>query len=155
MRIATERGAIPDQRGSRAVAGSCTLWWVAERLELECQERVPLVSYHLVGQPAVSADGARIAVSHRPGDGPTARIEVLEFAGVELAAPREGALVAYSLGMERYKQHDWAGAKEHFEAALSADPTDGPSRVYVDRCAVNIAEPPPPDWDFVVRRTKK
>ena len=40
-------------------------------------------------------------------------------------------------------------------AALEACPSDGPSQVYVARCEAHLVEPPPPDWDFVVRRTEK
>lgn len=86
--IEAQRGAVPDHRGSWQVAGSCTLWWAAERLELQCQDRVPLLADLLVGQPAVNAGGSRIAVSHRPGDVPTARIEVIEFADGRWGEPR-------------------------------------------------------------------
>ena len=81
--------------------------------------------------------------------------EVLELAGVELAASKEQAISAYERGMAEYKQQDWTGAREHFLAALEACPDDGPSRVYAARCADHIADPPPTDWDFVVRRTVK
>jgi len=76
--VVAERSAIPDRRGSVEVAQNCTLWWAAERMELACQERVPAVASHLVGVPAVNADGTRVAWSHRPDDGDTTRIEVVE-----------------------------------------------------------------------------
>jgi class 3 adenylate cyclase len=81
--------------------------------------------------------------------------ELLELAGVELPAAREEALRRYERGMEAYKRHSWAEANEHFEAALDACPDDGPSAVYARRCAEHIESPPPPDWDFVVRREEK
>ncbi len=81
--------------------------------------------------------------------------EVLELAGVELSGAKEGALVAYEDGMTAYKKHDWAGARDRFAAALEACPSDGPSQVYVARCEAHLVEPPPPGWDFVVRRTEK
>ena len=81
--------------------------------------------------------------------------EVLELAGVELAASKEEAISTYGRGMAAYKQHDWAGAREHFLVALEACPDDGPSQVYATRCVGHIADPPPSDWDFVVRRTVK
>ena len=61
----------------------------------------------------------------------------------------------YAEGMRQYKRHQWAAAKAHFKAALAAWPDDGPSRVYVERCDAHLASPPPPDWDFVVRRQEK
>jgi class 3 adenylate cyclase/CHASE2 domain-containing sensor protein len=81
--------------------------------------------------------------------------ELLEFAGTELPEDKEHALRRYALGMAAYKVREWAAAKSHFEEALAACPSDGPSRVYVGRCAEHIAAPPPPDWDFVVHRTEK
>ncbi|MEQ1856576.1 MAG: adenylate/guanylate cyclase domain-containing protein [Longimicrobiales bacterium] len=81
--------------------------------------------------------------------------ELLEQAGVPLPEGKEEALRRYEQGMAAYKRHEWAAAQAHFEAALVADPEDGPSRLYVARCDENIADPPPPDWDFVVRRQEK
>ena len=86
---------------------------------------------------------------------PVKVFEVLELAGVELAPDKEQALTEYAAGLVLYKQHDWKGARARFAAAVEACPADGPSRVYRDRCDENIADPPPPDWDFVVRRTTK
>jgi len=88
-------------------------------------------------------------------DEPVRVYELLELAGVELAPDKEEALQCYVAGMEAYKARDWCAAKEHFGAALAACPTDGPSRVYVARCADHLAAPPPADWDFVVHRTEK
>ncbi len=81
--------------------------------------------------------------------------ELLEMVGVDLDDAKERALTCYDSGMQAYKRHEWAAAKKHFEAAVSACPADGPSRLYVERCDENIADPPPADWDFVVRRTEK
>ncbi|MGE0160184.1 MAG: adenylate/guanylate cyclase domain-containing protein [Gemmatimonadales bacterium] len=86
---------------------------------------------------------------------PVVVYELLEMAGVGLPEGKEEALRRYEEGMARYKHHDWAGAKAHFQAALAAWPSDGPSRVYAERCDAHIASPPPPDWDFVVRRQEK
>jgi adenylate cyclase len=81
--------------------------------------------------------------------------ELLEFAGAELAPHREEALAHYETGMSAYKNMDWELALTYFEAAVEADPTDGPSKVYLERSRENIADPPDADWDFVIRRTVK
>jgi adenylate cyclase len=81
--------------------------------------------------------------------------ELLELTGVALPPDKEDALLHYEAGMAAYKCHEWAAARQHFEAALAACPTDGPSRVYVGRCVEHLAAPPPADWDFVVHRTEK
>ena len=75
--------------------------------------------------------------------------------GVDLDEAKEKALTSYDSGMQAYKRHEWGAAKEHFVAAVVACPDDGPSLLYVKRCDENISDPPPPDWDFVVRRTEK
>ena len=86
---------------------------------------------------------------------PVRVFELLELRGVSLAPAKEQALEHYDRGLEAYKSRDWLTAKTHFEAAADAFPTDGPSLLYIERCERHIAEPPPPDWDFVVRRTEK
>lgn len=88
-------------------------------------------------------------------DEPVKVYELLELAGETLPPDKEAALEHYSAGMTAYKQHDWAGAKTHFEAGIAACPNDGPCILYATRCQENIEDPPPPDWDFVVRRTEK
>jgi adenylate cyclase len=86
---------------------------------------------------------------------PSKVYELLEAAGVALPVGKEQALRRYDQGMAAYKRHEWQEAKSHFEAALAASPDDGPSRLYVTRCQENIEDPPPADWDFVVRRQEK
>jgi adenylate cyclase len=81
--------------------------------------------------------------------------EVVELRGVKLPDHREEALRQYEQGLEVYRKMDWELASKYFEAALEADPQDGPSEVYLGRCREHIANPPPADWDFVVRRTVK
>jgi adenylate cyclase len=88
-------------------------------------------------------------------DEPVKVYELLEFAGEELPPAKEKALEEYAAGMEAYRQHDWTGAMARFQAGLDACPDDGPCALYVTRCRENIDDPPPPDWDFVVRRTEK
>jgi adenylate cyclase len=108
-----------------------------------------------------AADAAKVRVREldyvavKGKEVPVVVYEVLEMAGVGLPAAREEALRRYEQGMAQYKRHQWAAAKAHFLAALEAWPDDGPSRLYADRCDRHVADPPPPDWDFVVRRQEK
>ncbi len=81
--------------------------------------------------------------------------ELLEMEGVALDPAKEEAVRRYQTGLAAYRDRAWADAKRQFEHALAACPDDGPSRVYLERCVENLADPPPPDWDFVVRRTEK
>jgi len=88
-------------------------------------------------------------------DEPVKVYELLEMKGVELDPAKEKALKLYATAMETYKKRDWSTAKTQFEAAVEACEDDGPSILYVKRCQEHIDSPPPPDWDFVVRRTQK
>ena len=86
---------------------------------------------------------------------PVTVYEILELADAKLPAPKEEALKQYEAGLRVYKTRDWKLAASYFQAALEADPDDGPSRVYLERATEYVADPPPADWDFVVRRTVK
>jgi adenylate cyclase len=81
--------------------------------------------------------------------------DIIEMADTPLPELRDQALRHYDSGLVAYKRRDWELAATYFEAAVEADPGDGPSQVYLERCRENIANPPPADWDFVVRRTTK
>ena len=81
--------------------------------------------------------------------------EILEMHDGELSPLKREVLGHYNLGLAAYQRKDWELAVEYFQAALDSDPHDGPSRVYLDRARECIANPPPADWDFVVRRQVK
>jgi tetratricopeptide (TPR) repeat protein len=81
--------------------------------------------------------------------------EILEMHDGELTPQKLEVLGHYNLGLAAYQRRDWELAAEYFQAALATDPTDGPSEVYLDRSLDCIANPPPADWDFVVRRQVK
>ena len=88
-------------------------------------------------------------------DEPVQVYELLEFEGVELAPAKEAALRHYAEGMAAYRRHAWEEARDNFQRGVDVCPDDGPCLLYVQRCQSNIENPPPPDWDFVVRRTEK
>jgi len=62
---------------------------------------------------------------------------------------REEALAAFREGLLRYRQRDWGGAEHCFSAALAANPGDGPSKIYFERCRIYGSTPPPASWDGV------
>ncbi len=66
-----------------------------------------------------------------------------------LSSHKQLVVGAYLEGLKAYKRRDFAQAVAKFEAALKLDPTDGPSRVYVERAREFLATPPLPDWDGV------
>ena len=43
---------------------------------------------------------------------------------------------AFKAGLSRYRRREWATAARCFRDALGANPKDGPSRIYLDRCEI-------------------
>jgi tetratricopeptide (TPR) repeat protein len=72
-----------------------------------------------------------------------------------ISEEKQKVLALFAEGRKYYKQMDFAKARACFEEALSIDPHDGPSRVYLERCGDLEANPPAKDWDGVyVMKTK-
>lgn len=61
----------------------------------------------------------------------------------------------YNKGLELYRSRQFSEAKAYFQKCLEILPSDGPSKIYVERCDAFIKDPPPADWDGVfVMKTK-
>jgi adenylate cyclase len=95
----------------------------------------------------------RIAVKGKAR--PVTVYEVLEEIPVQISPHREQVVRHYEAGLSAYKTRDWELALRYFQAALASDPEDGPSQVYLARSNEYIENPPPAEWDFVVKRTVK
>ena len=80
-------------------------------------------------------------------------IRVFEVLG--LAGELEPELIRrrqdFAQALELYRQRRFPEAEAAFEAILTANPEDGPARIYRDRCRRFQEAPPPPDWDTVFR----
>ncbi len=90
--------------------------------------------------------------------GKTLPVRVYEILGMSngtLPEPKREALIHFNSGLAAYQRRDWELGARYFQAALASDPQDGPSKVYLERALDCIANPPPADWDFVVRRKVK
>jgi len=93
--------------------------------------------------PARELDVVRVVGKEQP-----VRIyELLGVAGGETAQPK--AVELFLQGLERYRQMRWDEAGAFFRQAIAADPADGPSRTYIERCRSFKETPPPPGWDGV------
>ncbi|MBN2366831.1 MAG: CHASE2 domain-containing protein [Calditrichaeota bacterium] len=68
---------------------------------------------------------------------------------------RKNLILDYKRGFKEYLLRNWQQGMIHFEKALTYDPDDGPSRVYLDRCREFSKQPPPPDWDGVCEMKSK
>jgi hypothetical protein len=72
-----------------------------------------------------------------------------------ISEQKRQSLDFFAAGRRFYKLMQFGEAREQFLKALEADPADSPSKVYIDRCAYYIANPPPEDWDGVFTMTTK
>src|SRR4029079_8653080 len=85
--------------------------------------------------------------------GKTARVSVYEWLGLprdaELAACWAPLLEPYGRGIALYRAREFSAADELFRSALDTRGSDGPSALYVQRCAELMADPPPSDWNGV------
>jgi len=64
-------------------------------------------------------------------------------------------LEPYNSGISHYFNQEWDFAIQSFQEALSIDPNDGPSKLYLNRSKEYQQSPPPKDWDGVYRMTSK
>jgi len=77
--------------------------------------------------------------------------KIFELCSMEkLPAIEQDLLIGvYQQGLAHYKQREWYNALKEFKRILRYFPSDGPSRVYVNRCLDFIMNSPPVDWDGV------
>jgi adenylate cyclase len=80
---------------------------------------------------------------------PLAIYEAMDHHTEDTFPNRESALGAFREGLSNYRGHEWGAAARCFRAALAANPKDGPSQIYLDRCDIFRSKPPPPEWDGV------
>jgi adenylate cyclase len=93
---------------------------------------------------------------------PVRIFELVAELGTELAGPKGGVspettsvLTLFEEGFRLYHEQKFREAIERFTNALSFDPNDAPSQLYVERCEDYLREPPPADWDGVFTMTSK
>jgi adenylate cyclase len=82
-------------------------------------------------------------------------IKIYELLGKKGSIDSPTTLSDYFEGLKNYKAQKWQDAIENFQNALKADPNDGPSITYLERCKIFIESPPEEDWDGVFNLTKK
>ncbi len=80
---------------------------------------------------------------------PVAIYEALGHHTEESFPHRDAVVGAFNRGVARYRRREWNGAARCFRDALAANPQDGPSRVYLDRCEIFRSTPPAANWDGV------
>ncbi|MFH1870229.1 MAG: GAF domain-containing protein [Pseudomonadota bacterium] len=80
---------------------------------------------------------------------PVAIYEALGHHSEDSFPHREEVLDAFGKGLALYRKRDWAAAKSCFRQAIDANPDDGPSKIYLERCRIYRDHPPPDEWDGV------
>jgi adenylate cyclase len=82
-------------------------------------------------------------------DRPVAVYEALGHHDATSFPNMRDAIDYYESGLTLYREQRWTEALQRFDAALRAHPADGPSKVYRERAAYYLANPPGPAWDRV------
>jgi class 3 adenylate cyclase len=77
--------------------------------------------------------------------------EIIDRKG-DVSTRMSEVLGSWNDGMAAYKDYQFTSAQKHFEAALRAEPSDGPTKLYVERCKVFSLDPPE---DLIYRATSK
>ena len=65
------------------------------------------------------------------------------------------SLNEYNLGLDCYKNRNFLGALKYFSSSLILNPSDAPSKVYLERCELFLDSPPAENWDGVFTLTRK
>jgi class 3 adenylate cyclase len=80
--------------------------------------------------------------------------EILALA--EEASPAVLELIEnFHMALDLFEKRDWPAAEAAFAAILERNPSDGPSKLYLERCRQYRQTPPSPDWDGVFNFDKK
>ena len=61
--------------------------------------------------------------------------------------PEQRFVSCYEEGLQAYKQRRWNEARTKFRQALTLNPNDHPTEIYVGRATYFESHPPGPDWD--------
>jgi adenylate cyclase len=85
---------------------------------------------------------------------PVAIYELLSEEG-QLPADDRAVRDWFAAGLAAYRDRRWSDADTAFRQALAVRPEDGPSRVFVARCARYGESPPGEDWDGVYEMQTK
>ncbi|MFW5684720.1 MAG: adenylate/guanylate cyclase domain-containing protein, partial [Spirochaetota bacterium] len=87
-------------------------------------------------------------------DRPVRLYELLGATSESTAAQRE-ALELFSQGLALFEAREWDRARSLFETVLRIFPTDGPARLFVDRCELFARDGVRESWDGVISLTEK
>jgi len=125
---------------------------LAARLESACKQYAAkiLVSEHTVEKLRGTYRMRDIdSVIVKGKTEPVVIYEVLDYHTEETFPNLMEVVNYFNEGRRQYVAQQWDKAMEHFNKALSLNPTDKLSQIYIDRCLLMQKEPPSDDWDGV------
>jgi len=77
-------------------------------------------------------------------------VRIFEVIGPSSAAAEWGDRIEhFHAGLAAYRARDWNAAVAAFDQVLAIHPSDGPSALYLRRCADHLREEPAPTWEPV------
>ena len=81
--------------------------------------------------------------------------ELLDFQTPVMFPERDLVLERYALGLKAYQGRSWQKAIECFQSALTLNPRDRLSSIYLERASYLSENEPADDWDGVWQMTAK
>ncbi|MBE7493221.1 MAG: adenylate/guanylate cyclase domain-containing protein [Planctomycetes bacterium] len=80
---------------------------------------------------------------------------IFELVGTPQETPQQlrMAMDLFERGLRAFRSRDWDRAEKRFADVDKVIGDDGPSRLYLRRCALYRKHPPPPEWDLVHAHT--
>ena len=80
---------------------------------------------------------------------------IYELVGPKGEVPDQNRMMVeiFERGLKSFRERDWDRAEKRFQDADKITGDDGPSRLYLRRCALYRKHPPPPEWDMVHAHT--
>ncbi|MCB0394406.1 MAG: adenylate/guanylate cyclase domain-containing protein, partial [Bdellovibrionales bacterium] len=83
-------------------------------------------------------------------------VRIFELIGEKVSSSDQAQVIElFKDGFTRYHDRNFNEALNLFEKALSIDPKDAPSQLYLKRCSNYADTPPPTDWDGVFEMKTK
>lgn len=80
---------------------------------------------------------------------PVSISEVLEHHSDKTFPHMDEVIFAFAEAVAHYRSRDWDRATRLFGEVLKMRPGDRPAEIYLERCGISRANPPPADWDGV------
>ena len=75
--------------------------------------------------------------------------EVLDFHTEETFPQLKDVVSCFDEGLKSFRKNNWQNARNAFTEALTLNPNDRPSKIYIERCKKFIDQPPEKEWEGI------